>query len=66
VTTPTSTSTSTSTPTSTPWRLADVERAHVLHVLERCGGSQQDAARLLGIGRTTLWRKLKSWGIAEA
>jgi two-component system response regulator HydG len=43
-----------------------VERAHVLHVLERCGGSQQDAARLLGIGRTTLWRKLKSWGIAEA
>jgi two-component system response regulator HydG len=58
---------STSTPTSTrSWRLADVERAHVLHVLERCGGSQQDAARLLGIGRTTLWRKLKSWGIAEA
>jgi two-component system response regulator HydG len=39
-------------------RLADVERAHVLAVLARCGGSQTEAARVLGIGRTTLWRKL--------
>jgi two-component system response regulator HydG len=47
-----------------PLRLADVERAHVLRVLERCGGSQPEAARALGIGRTTLWRKLREYGVA--
>ncbi|MGB8931287.1 MAG: sigma-54 dependent transcriptional regulator [Anaeromyxobacteraceae bacterium] len=44
--------------------LAEVERDHALRVLARVGGSQQEAARILGVGRTTLWRKLKSWGIA--
>ncbi|HQY62332.1 MAG: sigma-54-dependent Fis family transcriptional regulator [Myxococcales bacterium] len=39
--------------------LAEVERAHILHVVEACGGSQVEAARLLGIGRSTLWRKLR-------
>jgi len=42
--------------------LAEVERAHVLHVLEACGGRQVDAARVLGIGRATLWRKLCRYG----
>jgi DNA-binding NtrC family response regulator len=46
-------------------RLADVERDHVLRVLERCRGSHREAARLLGIGRTTLWRKLKGWEVAR-
>ena len=47
--------------------LADVEREHVLRVLEACGGRQGDAARILGVGRTTLWRKLRALGIeAEA
>ncbi|HSN13592.1 MAG TPA: helix-turn-helix domain-containing protein [Anaeromyxobacteraceae bacterium] len=27
-------------------------------VLEECGGNQTEAARRLGIGRSTLWRKL--------
>ncbi|HMR09315.1 MAG TPA: sigma-54 dependent transcriptional regulator [Polyangiaceae bacterium] len=43
--------------------LAEVEREHVVHVLEACGGRQVDAARVLGIGRTTLWRKLNTFGI---
>jgi two-component system response regulator HydG len=43
--------------------LADVERGHIVHVLEACGGRQGDAARVLGIGRTTLWRKLREHGI---
>ena len=38
--------------------LAEVEREHVLRVIEACGGSQTKAARVLGIGRNTLWRKL--------
>jgi DNA-binding NtrC family response regulator len=43
--------------------LAEVEREHVLRVMEACGGSQIDAARVLGIGRTTLWRKLRALGV---
>ncbi len=43
--------------------LAEVEREHVVRVLEACGGRQIDAARVLGIGRTTLWRKLRAFGI---
>ncbi len=44
--------------------LEQAERRHILRVLEACGGQQLDAARVLGIGRTTLWRKLKTWGFA--
>jgi len=39
--------------------LAEAERQHIVQVLEACGGSQAEAARLLGIGRNTLWRKLR-------
>jgi two-component system response regulator HydG len=41
--------------------LAEVEREHVLRVLEACGGSQVEASRVLGIGRNTLWRKLRQY-----
>lgn len=41
--------------------LADVEREHVLRVIEACAGSQTEAARVLGIGRNTLWRKLQRY-----
>ncbi|MCC6332437.1 MAG: sigma-54-dependent Fis family transcriptional regulator [Myxococcales bacterium] len=46
--------------------LAEAEKRHVLTVLKACGGQQVDAARVLGIGRTTLWRKLKEWGLDDA
>jgi DNA-binding NtrC family response regulator len=39
--------------------LAEVEREHVERVVAACGGSQVEAARHLGIGRSTLWRKLR-------
>jgi DNA-binding NtrC family response regulator len=44
--------------------LAEVEQSHVLSVLRACGGVQADAARVLGIGRNTLWRKLRAYGDA--
>lgn len=39
--------------------LAEVEREHILRVLEACDGSPSEAARVLGIARNTLWRKLR-------
>ncbi len=42
--------------------LAEVEEEHVLKVLEACHGVQATAARILGIGRNTLWRKLCKYG----
>jgi len=42
--------------------LADVEREHVRAVLAACGNNQAEAARILRIGRSTLWRKLAAGG----
>lgn len=43
-----------------PRTLAEVEQAHLEAVLKSVGGNQSQAARILGISTTTLWRKLKS------
>jgi len=45
--------------TGTIRSLESVEAAHILDTLRRCKNNQARAARLLGIGRNTLWRKLK-------
>jgi DNA-binding NtrC family response regulator len=37
---------------------AEFERAHILRVIEQCGGNKRKAARLLGLGVTSLYRKL--------
>jgi two-component system response regulator HydG len=39
--------------------LAAVEREHILAVLKACRGNHSEAARVLEIGRNTLWRKLE-------
>jgi two-component system response regulator HydG len=36
-----------------------VELDHIRRTLEHCGGNRSEAARLLGIGRNTLIRKLR-------
>jgi DNA-binding NtrC family response regulator len=39
--------------------LDQLEAEHIRAVLRRCKGNHTEAARLLGVGRNTLWRKLK-------
>ncbi|MDD3516852.1 MAG: sigma-54 dependent transcriptional regulator [Chromatiales bacterium] len=43
--------------------LADQEEAYLRWVLEQTDGNRSQAARLLGIDRVSLWRKLKKFGI---
>jgi len=43
--------------------LDELERAHILKVLELCDGQKTKAAQLLGINRTTLWKKLRQYGL---
>jgi DNA-binding NtrC family response regulator len=51
-------------PERTP-TLEEVEKEHIKKVLGQTGGNRQEAAEILGIDRTTLWRKLKQYGISE-
>lgn len=45
--------------------LADVERAHILRVLEAEGGHVERAATRLGIARSSLYQKLRDYGVAS-
>jgi two-component system, NtrC family, response regulator AtoC len=45
--------------------LEEVERRHVLRVLEACNGNRTDAAKMLGLDRKTLYRKLLRWGVGD-
>ena len=47
-----------------PMTLEQIEANHILQVLESTGWNQDKTASVLGIGRTTLWRKLKRYGAA--
>jgi two-component system response regulator HydG len=45
--------------------LADLERNAILGAIRTLHGDKLQAAKLLGIGKTTLYRKLKEYGIAD-
>ncbi|MEK7728954.1 MAG: helix-turn-helix domain-containing protein [candidate division KSB1 bacterium] len=38
-----------------------MEQKYILDTVEHYAGNYDEAARVLGIGRTTLWRKLKEY-----
>lgn len=42
---------------------ADVERRMIMEALIKAGGRKQEAADILGWGRSTLWRKIRKHGI---
>ena len=43
------------------WSMAEVEKHHMLQVLEGVKGNKSKAAKSLGVSRKTLERKLKGW-----
>lgn len=43
--------------------LEEIEKSHILSVLKETGGNKTKASEILGIGLTTLYRKLQSYGI---
>lgn len=45
--------------------LAEVEREHILRVLDQLGGRRRDAARALGLSRSTLLRRLRDLGLVR-
>ena len=43
-------------------KLEEMERAHILRVVEECRGNQTRAAEILDIDRVTLYHKLRKYG----
>jgi transcriptional regulator with PAS, ATPase and Fis domain len=43
--------------------LEKIEEHHILNILEKYAWNQKKASEILGVSTTTLWRKLKAYGI---
>ncbi|WP_318477257.1 sigma-54-dependent transcriptional regulator [Photobacterium leiognathi] len=50
----------------TDWTLKDVEKAHIMQVVDSHEGNKSAAARQLGVARKTLERKYKEWAEESA
>lgn len=48
------------------WTLARLEREHIARVMARTGGRQTEAAKILGISRRTLYRRLQHYYASDA
>ena len=46
-----------------PQTLDDAERLHIVNVLKQAGGKVEDAAKVLALSRSSLYAKLKKYGI---
>jgi transcriptional activator for dhaKLM operon len=44
--------------------LSEVERQTILQAARLCSGNVSKMARILGVGRTTIWRKLKTFDVS--
>jgi len=42
-----------------------LEKRYILKILNKCNGNKEQTASLLGINKSTLWRKLQSWQKSE-
>ena len=46
--------------------LDEVERYYIVRALEVADNNREEAARMLGIGERTLYRKIRKWGLGSA
>jgi PAS domain S-box-containing protein len=46
--------------TSASW---EEERTNLINTLSKVGGNQSEAARVLGVSRVTIWKRIKKYGI---
>jgi DNA-binding NtrC family response regulator len=44
--------------------LKELEKGHLLNILNETGGNYSEAARILGITRMTLYNKAKEYGLS--
>jgi transcriptional regulator with PAS, ATPase and Fis domain len=49
---------------SSSFDLASMEKLHIQHVLNHTRGNKTEAARLLNIGLTTLYRKIEEYKLS--
>ncbi|MGK5113728.1 MULTISPECIES: sigma-54-dependent Fis family transcriptional regulator [unclassified Geodermatophilus] len=52
--------------TRTPTPIEAAERDAIVRALQQCGGNRVHAAAALGMARSSLYRKIKSYGITDA
>ena len=43
----------------------EIKKIELVEVLEKTGGNQSQAARLLGVTRVTVWNRMKRYGISS-
>lgn len=41
--------------------LLELEKRYILKILEACHGNREQTANILGINKSTLWRKMQAW-----
>ena len=54
------------TPVMRARRTSEDLRGSLLEALEMAGGNQSQAAKLLGVSRVTVWKRMKKFGISPA
>jgi len=45
------------------YSIEELKRQELMKALVDCGGNQSKAARLLGVSRATVWKRMKRFGI---
>lgn len=50
-------------PTSVPVNRDKIKKRQLLDALEKAGGNQSEAARILGVSRVTVWNRMKKFNI---
>jgi len=47
----------------TPFNRDEIKKKHLIEALDRTGGNQSEAARLLDVSRVTVWNRMKRYNV---